>query len=148
MGNRTLYAMLGVVIAAMLLLFAINYTSKQASVEVWKGEPLLDKTQVKGMSLERDGKNFTLNIKQQTEALDYLSGLIPLEKGEVQVKTQDFGFSKLIIYRFNGADITLIPVAMKGSNIVFDIPRASTNSYMIETSNGKLAKVLSEAAKP
>lgn len=140
MDNRLLIALTLVVVACIAILFGLNMGN------IVKNAPparYIEQSQVKGIAVERSGKIYTLNFQQQTRAVDYLNQSLPVGK-EIRITQKDVGFSKLIIYRFEGGDLNLIPVGLNGYDIVFLAPEWNPDGYIEDISVGSFQELLSE----
>lgn len=148
MNNVTSISILTVALAAILLLGGLNYLSK-GSIEPTQPNAnslALGKGEIKGVSIEKDGKTFTLNEKQQAAFLDFLNKMRPVDKKDYTPQN-NFNFTKLTIYRFDKPDVNLLPIAIESKNIVFNIPILSSGSYMLDLSGGEFYDLIQKATQ-
>lgn len=94
------------------------------------------------MAVEKEGKIYNLNMKQQAEALAFLDRAEPVDKKDYPNKDPKIGFNRIIVYRFNLPDIIITPITHENKNLVFEIPQLSTNSYMMEFSGGEFTNLI------
>jgi hypothetical protein len=144
-NNLTL---LTLALAAVFILFGINYISTLSQGNTTKpsaiGNLAINPAEVKGMAIEKGGKVFTLNKEQQTRALSFINNMAPVDKKDYPTKGS-FEFSRIIIYRFNGENIELAPVALTGGDLVFDVPALNSDSYFLSLSAGELTDLIRKA---
>ena len=141
--------LLTVALAAILVLFGVNLITRMSptSSDGANANSLtLDRADVKGMAIEKEGKVFTLNQRQTESAVSFINRMSPVDKNDYS-KKGDFDFTKLMIYRFNKPDITLVPIALERGNIVFDVPILSSSSYMLERSGGEFSSLIQKATE-
>jgi len=147
MSKNTIYALVALVIIAILTLFGLNFFSSyepQApdSTKTNSKELRINKNQVKGIAVEKEGKIYNLNMKQQTEALTFLDRAEPVDKKDYPNKDPKIGFNRIIVYRFNLPDIMITPITYENKNLVFEVPLLSANSYMMEVSGGEFTNLI------
>ena len=145
MSNHTLFWMTGVLILCMLVLFLLNSIPL-----IWpqKSEKYLKFNDVRGMAVEHKQKLYTLNFKQQNEFVGYFNASLPLEKGKVGDTKPKLEVSKIIIYRFDQPDITIVPMEYLKNNLIFSSPDWSSEGLMSDTSDGALKNLLSQTYDP
>lgn len=157
MSNNTIYALVALVILAILILFGVNFlttltapapASENTSTTSSSKELRINKNQVKGIAVEKEGKIYNLSMKQQTEALTFLDRSEPVDKKDYPEKDPKIGFNRIIVYRYNLPDITLEPIAFDRKNLVFSVPQLSTNSYMVELSGGEFTNLILKVVQP
>ena len=84
-SNKNL-TLLTLALAAILVLFGINLIShlgnSEPAAKEGSAKSLLsvNNEEVKGLSIERDGKTYTLNLKQQTAAIAFINRMRPVDK--------------------------------------------------------------------
>jgi hypothetical protein len=103
---------------------------------------------VRGMAIIHKGMPYTLNFKQQEFSIDNLNRAVKVKKSDFVSSKDSFLFEKLVIYRFEGEEIEVVPVALNEKNIVFSSPTLSSDSYFLELSGGELYTLLSKAFDP
>lgn len=144
-NNLTL---LSLALAAVFILFGINYistlTEKGTAPSSTIGNLAINPAEVKGMAIEKGGKVYTLNKEQETRALSFINTMAPVAKKDYPTKGS-FEFSRIVIYRFNGENIELAPVALTGKDIVFDVPALNSDSYFLSMSAGELTDLIRKA---
>ena len=151
MSKNTIYALVALVILAILILFGLNLYSSfepqtpETSTNTNSKELRINKNQVKGIAVEKEGKIYNLNMKQQTEALAFLDRAEPVDKKDYPNKDTKIGFNRIIVYRFNLPDIVITPITYENKNLVFEVPQLSANSYMIELSGGEFTSLIQKA---
>lgn len=150
MSKNTIYALVALVVLAILTLFGLNFFSAYDpkaidSASTNSKEIRINKNQVKGIAVEKEGKIYNLNMKQQQEALMFLDRAEPVDKKDYPNKDPKIGFNRIIVYRFNLPDIVLTPIAYDNKNLVFEVPQLSTNSYMMEFSGGEFTALIQKA---
>lgn len=140
MPNSTNMTLLTIALAAILVLFGVNLIThvkpELKETEETAGTLALNRSDIRGMAIDKNDKIFTLNQIQQNEAVTYINRMRPVNKNDYPTKGS-FQFSKLIVYRFNKSDVVLIPIAFHDKNLVFDIPALGSSSYMLDESSGK-----------
>lgn len=148
MNNLTTISILTVALGAVLILGGLNYLSK-GNVEPAQPNSnslALGKGEIKGVSIEKNGKSFTLNEKQQTQFLDFLNKMRPVDKKDYTPQG-NFDFTRISIQRFDKPDVNLLPVAIESKNLVFNIPILSSGSYMLDLSGGELNTLIQKATQ-
>ncbi|MCE2983836.1 MAG: hypothetical protein LW832_09755 [Parachlamydia sp.] len=145
MSNKTLIYLTVIVLAGMLALFVINMQS------FISGQPN-DQTYllfngVQGAAVLHKGSLYTLNFKQQNELIEIINRSVRLTD-QPRNNHADFPIEKIIIYRFkNQAPIEMKPVSVNKRNLIFSAP-ALSKDYLMEISDGRLLKMLSQTYDP
>lgn len=148
MSNQTIYLLVALALIAVLILFGVNLMSKYQGPATTNTPTLnnqqlkIDRTQVKGIAVEKEGKVYNMSMRQQMTALSFLDRAEPVDKKDYPTKNDNMGFNRLIIYRFNQPDITLTPFAYDDKNIVFEAPIIGTGSYILEMSGGEFKNLI------
>lgn len=140
MDNKTLILFSAIVVVCIAILFGLNMGN------IIKSSPparFIEQKDVKGVAVERKDKLYTLSLNQQTRAIDYLNQSLPVGK-EIRISNKDAGFSKLIIYRFEGKDITLTAVGLKDYDIIFQAPEWNPEGYLEDISFGSFHEMILE----
>ena len=106
----------------------------------WGGsnDKYINRKEVRGIDLIRDGKTYTLNLEQETKVVDILNDAIPAGAGYLSTAKVEPDFTKLVIHRFNLSDIEIQPVAYVDENLDFSAPEWYKEGTLTEVSNGKL----------
>lgn len=156
MSNKTLYFLIGLVVFGILLLFSVNLLSHlnislpgsgAVNTSTNSQQLKINKAQVKAIAVEKEGKIYNLNMKQQTDALSFLDRAEPVDKKDYPEKDPNIGFNRIIIYRYNLPDIVLIPIAYERRNLVFETPILGNQSYMMEFSGGEFTNLIQKATE-
>ncbi len=133
------------VIIGILALLMINLAPQHPSTST----PLFASVgNVRGMAVIHKGLPYTLNFKQQEFSIDNLNRAVKVKKSDFVSSKNSFLFDKIVIYRFDGGDIEVIPEALNEKNIVFSSPSLSQDSYFLELSGGELYTLLSKTFDP
>lgn len=149
--NTNNIKLLSLALAAVLVLFGVNFISTLKNGAVDKemasfGNLGLDPKEVKGMSIEKAGKTYTLNQSQQNKALSFINTMVPVDKKDY-VKRGVFDFSRIVVYRIDKTSVMLTPVAFSDQDIVFDVPSLNTSSYFLAKSGGELNSLIQKATE-
>lgn len=121
---------------AAFLLHLLNFYSPLES------EPFFVRAQISGVAIEYKGQLYTLNFEQQNQFLSAINRSLPTTREFLTHSTQKPIFSKLVIYRFQGVPVEILPVAFFEENLVFSIPALKPQDLRVETSEGELHKML------
>lgn len=145
------FNLLMLALGAALLLFGVNYLANFKSIAVNDelasfGNLGLNPAEVRGMSVEKAGKTFTLNKEQQAKALSFINTMVPVDKKDY-TKKEDFDFTRIVVYRFNGPNVSLVPIARADSDIVFDVPMLNSDSYFLAKSGDELNSLIQKATE-
>ena len=138
-----------IALAAVLVLFGVNalvhYYPSDAEPPP-AGTLALVPADIKGMSIESQGRVFTLNQKQQADALSFINRMRPVDKKDYPNRSK-FDFSRLIIYLFDKPEVSLVPITFSEQNLVFDIPSLNSSSYYLEMSGGEFYSLILKATQ-
>ncbi len=96
--------------------------------------------QLQGVSVWHEGREYPLNFDQLGELLAIL------RQGERLMEKMEGGspgIDRITLYRFEGEDLQLQPVAMLDGELLFAIP-ALGSGYLKERSGGRLVTLLEE----
>lgn len=135
-----------ITILMLILLFAVGILLLMKLIPILYGTDIpqeyLQYNSVRGMAIQHEGKNWTLNFSQKNQVISALNQGIPT--AEVNKEQQKgIGFEKLIIYLFNKPDIELIPVGIINNEIVFYANQLTgSNTLLKENSDGTLRKMI------
>lgn len=142
-NKLTVLIFLGVVGVIALLFLQITPTNNPTTT------PQLSTIgDLKGSAIFHKNTPYTLNFDQQQILIEYLNRAAKVKKSDFTIETSTFPYERIVLYRFEGGNIELIPVMLKEKNIVFNIPKISEDSYFLEMSGGQLANVLNGAFDP
>ncbi len=154
MSNQTIYLLVALALIAVLILFGVNLTNKYQTQTPQTNTPTLnnqqlkiDRTQVKGIAVEKEGKVYNMSMRQQMTALTFLDRAEPVDRKDYPTRNPSMGFNRLIIYRFNQPDIVLTPFAFEEKNIVFESPIIGTGSYILEMSGGEFYNLIQKVTE-
>ncbi|MBA3720999.1 MAG: hypothetical protein H0W88_01190 [Parachlamydiaceae bacterium] len=142
MNNRMVGYLTALVILGIIVLFAVNFNA------ILKGQTApqiyLKYNEVKGVGIKYKGKVYTLNFDQQNKVVDYLNLSIPIKNITTGLR-EPSDIENIIIYQFdNKPDLTLTPVTYLNHQLVYSMPEWNSQENLIEQSNGKLQKLISE----
>lgn len=150
MPSATNMTLLTIALAAILVLFGVNLIThikpELKETEETVGTLGLNKAEVKGMAVDKNSKIYTLNQKQQNDALNFINRMRPVDKNDYPTKGT-FEFTKLIVYRFDKPDVNLVPMAFQDQNLVFDVPALGSGSYMLDMSAGAFYDLIKKASQ-
>ncbi|MCB1111836.1 MAG: hypothetical protein H7A37_10265 [Chlamydiales bacterium] len=142
MSNTTIYILTAVVIVAIFLLFGL-----QLKPLVMQGtHEYVALNDVRGMAVKYEGKLYTLNLKQQAEAIDLLNNVQPVQGRAFTAQQRNaVDIQEIIIYRFAPKpDISISPIAYVDDSLVFSAPLWQQMQYLMEQSHGTLKALLSK----
>ena len=71
--------------------------------------------------------------------------VVKIPVGQKPPETEDFGFDRVIIYRFDEPDIIITPLAFVQGNLIFSTPDWNKGKPLQEISEGKIRKTLLKA---
>lgn len=145
MSNRILFWMTGVFVLCILILLFLN-----VAPHMWitPAEKYLKFNDVRGMAVEHKNKLFTLNFEQQNEVIGYLNKSIPVANTIVTDKKPKLEISKIVVYRFDLPDLTIVPIEYVSHNLIFSSPDWNQDGLMKDVSVGGLQNVLSQTYDP
>lgn len=103
---------------------------------------------LKGSAVFHKNLPFTLNFEQQKVLVEFLNRAAKVKKSDFPELSKEFAYDKIVLYRFDGGNLELFPVAIREKNIAFNIPKLSEDSYFLEMSGGQLSNVLNGAFDP
>lgn len=147
--NTSNLTLLSLALGAILILFAVNiatHLTPDSAVAPLVGNLAIEKGDIRGMSIESKGKMFTLNEKQQEDALSFINRMRPVEKKDFPNKSR-FDFLRIIIYRFDKPEISLLPITFSEQNLVFDVPALNNSAYYLEMSAGEFYSLILKATQ-
>jgi hypothetical protein len=160
-GARLTYLMTFAVLAGFAIILIMNAAAFLGVVP----SGYLSPNDVRGIAVEHDQKLYTLNFEQQKDLIDIINRFIPVghelvEKRKVEVEHPP-EVKKIIIYRFHGPDLELVPVAFVSKStsvisnvdestisIVFSVPEWNKNGLLEESTGDDLTKFLSSTYGP
>jgi hypothetical protein len=122
----------------MMLLFALNiipYLTQNSLSTYIRQDAVL------GMAIQHDGLLYTLNFDQQKEVIDILNRALPVDKYRSEPSDRPLDFEKIVIYRFDGSQIDIKPLAWVRDNLVFSAPDWSIPPLK-EVSKARLFEIL------
>lgn len=143
MSNRTLLFMTVAVLAGVALLLLLNLTKLFQTVE--SGQ-YISRMEIKGATLIRNQKNYTLNYEEQTELVSYINRALLVKKDEIAQQGTPADFDKIILHRFSLPDLTIVPVKMIGNELVFTESTINPNGWFKDTTHGELKTLINKAS--
>lgn len=149
------------VIIAVVIGFAIIILLNVVNLMGISHAKYIAPSEVRGMAVEHDHVQYTLNFEQQNALVDIFNRSIPVSREEVQPRmkplAKTFGVQKIVIYRFNAPDIEITPMgyvskiySKEGSehveqmNIVYSAPIWNPNGLMEEATQDQMQELLSK----
>lgn len=139
MNNTSLIIMTSCALIAIGALLTLNLAPKIASqVSITAIPPLQAKT---AMVYEK-GIPYTLNYDQLRILTNTIQKAESVDKKDYPEVKGPFNFEKIVITRFNGPDLEIIPIQYKETNLVFSVPALDKDTYYIELSGGALQSML------
>lgn len=146
MSNRATGVMLFLVFIAFGLLVMINTPG------IFRGatkDQILTRSSVLGMATLHEGKLYTLNFEQQNQVLDILNRSLKIDSDRyLSGKHPKFGYDKLIIYLFDGKEISITPIAFENQQLIFQSPALNSKGLLRETGPGELNPLLTKTFPP
>lgn len=142
MNNRTVLFMTLAVLAGMAILFAINLQGILGGKA--PSQPYLQYNDVRGIAVKHDGKLYTLNFDQQKQLIEMLNQSDKVERlGEGS--REAVNFEEIIIYRFESKpDWVVTPITYINNNLFYSMPEWNSKGYLMDVSEGKLKKLISQ----
>lgn len=146
MSNRLLISMTLLVLLGMAILLGLNLTA------IFSGNrpsnAYLDPNKVRGIAVRHNQLLYTLNFSQQNEVINFINRSNPIAE-IIPGKRQNPNVDKIIIYQFGGAeDLIITPIAYVNNNLIYSTPQWNPNGYLMDVSEGKLQKLLSQTYDP
>lgn len=142
MSNKMLFAMIGLVCAAILVTFMMNINHVR---ENKAAEHFISFDHIRGMAVKQNGKQWTLNLKQQIRVAEILNDSKPAEKRMLAKGSNVGDLEEIIIYRFPPqTDVVITPLLYFKHNLVFSAPEWLKEGYLVENSAGKLEELLKQ----
>lgn len=145
MSNRTLFLMTGLVIFCIIVLLVLNAAPFLMTNKV---ETYIKFNDVRGMAVEHKDKLYTLNFKQQTEVIEAFNKSIPIKSSELADKNPKLEIAKIIIYRFDGPDLTIVPIEYSKNNLIFSCKDWNPDGFLKDVTNGNLKNILAQTYDP
>lgn len=145
MSNRALFWMTGLVILCIIVLLLINFAP---AIWTLNAEKYLKFNDVRGMAVEHNQKLYTLNFDQQTKLIGYFNQSIPVKNTIIANAKPKLEISKIIVYRFDLPDLTIIPIDYMDNNLVYSAPDWNPGGLMKDTSLGAVKNILSQSFDP
>ncbi len=140
MSQRTLFYLIVLVLAGMATILFINVNSLFSAAHQ---ERYVAYNDVKGMDIQRGQLLYTLNFDQQNQIITEINRSIPV--GAPGAKPdQALNFSKLIIYRFKGSNLVLIPIRYENDELIYRIPQLKAEGFFKDISQGGLKRLIAE----
>jgi hypothetical protein len=145
MQNNTLTGLIFLGVLGVIALLFINIAPTNNATTSPQLSSIGD---VKGSALYHKNLPYTLNFEQQKVLIEFLNRAAKVKKTDFTFQPKEFSFDSIVLYRFDGSNLEIIPVAVKEKNIIFNIPKLSEDSYFLEMSGGQLSNVLNGAFDP
>lgn len=145
MNNSTLT---GLIIAGIIGIFALIMINLAPQIPINANPELTPQGNVRGVALFHRGTPFTLNFDQQKLALDFLNRSVKVKRSDYTADKSALAFDKLVIYRFDGGDLEIVPFTIKDRNIAFTTPGLAQDQLLLETSGGELNSLLNQTYDP
>jgi hypothetical protein len=139
---KTPALLITLVIAAMAILVILNFIP-------FLFEPAQEKfislNNIRGMAVEYQGEQYTLNFEQQKRVAVILnrSTKIGLE-GYLTGEEVSFDYSLLTIFPFQGKVIRITPVGFANQQLIFQSKELNPEGLLRETGPGEMHPLLSE----
>lgn len=141
MSNNTLYYLLGLALVAMAALLAIRLSPSSGTFQPQK---YIERGDVRGSAVVKQGYPYTLNFDQQTAMLEDFNQAIPVGEKPFKINP-NMPYSKIVIYRFNANPIEITPIDFDGKDLIFSAPEWNKEGYMRDISEGALNRLLNKA---
>ena len=146
MNNRMLIFMVSMVLVAIGLMLGLNILTifQEAAPSKY-----LSPNEVRGMATEHNKLLYTLNFEQQNRAVILLNRAIRVGyQAYTEHDGVTFDFDKLVVYRFNEPEITIIPISVIKGQMVFSCPEWNPDGLLRETGPGELKDHLDQTYDP
>ncbi len=142
MSNRTLSYLIALGTFSLIILFVLNTV-----VVNWA--PGQDKyfspNNVKGIDVYARGKPYPLNFEQQNQIVLAINNTVPIGlEGHFESEDVPFDYEKLLIHRFKGISIELIPVGMIEQHLLLKAPLLNPKGFIRETGAGNLYGLINQ----
>ena len=142
MSNRYLIYLTMLGLLSILVLFGININA------ISSGKPpqgkYLKYNQVRGIAVRHNQTLYTLNFQQQNALIDLLNEsfkVASIKEGPRQNPNVD----RIVVYQFdNKPDLIITPITYIEDDLIFSVPEWNENGYLLDISEGRLKKLLSE----
>lgn len=139
MNNSTIIGLSALAIMAVLALFVINLTPALSKGEASQTIPAGD---FKAIDVYHHGAPYPLNFQQQQIAIDAISRAVEVKKSDYPAPKGPFTFEKIVITRYKGPSVELIPIQYDERNLVFSLNGVNDKVYFIELSGGIFRRML------
>jgi hypothetical protein len=136
-----------IAVICLIGLIALNYATKLIPSSSTKPS-YINRNDVLGMAVEYKQLPYTLNFKEQNAVINFLNESQPHEKSLYEPDPTAFPFTRLIIYRFNGPEIQIIPIALPHQDLVFAASAWDRDRYFHDVSKGELFHLLNTTYDP
>jgi hypothetical protein len=143
-SNSLIFLTLLVVICSLVILgLNLSYIFTAS-----KNEKYLGFNDVRGMAIVHRNLPYTLNFEQQNLMVEHLNQSLLINKNPPVANPSQLNFSELIIYRFNAADIHLIPIGYEDENLIYTVPEWSGHGFFQDISAGNMKSLIEETYDP
>lgn len=140
-GRGLTYMIFGVILAFAILLLLNFATFLNRAPQ----EQFLSRNNVRGSGVMHNKQIYTLNFAQQNALIDYINHSEAMNRKPISTDIPDLKIEKIIVYLFNGSDIEISFVGQVGKNLLLSSPTLSPSGYLIDTSDGAFAEMLSKS---
>lgn len=138
MKTSTLIVMTILVVLGVATLMMINY-SPSFNIES-NGIPPVE---IKTMTIVHHGEPVILSLEQLKVAKNAFANALKVKKSDYE--KEPLNFDKIIIAKYSGPDLEIIPVRYVGKDLIFEVPSVSTDTYFLEHTDGNLQKMINHS---
>lgn len=140
MSNKTLSILLVLSIALMGVLFIFNLSVGSGAKSPDK---YLSLNGVEGIVIEHNGKEYTLNFRQQNALITYINRAVSISKAEEgSIRKVNFPYGVVTVFRFGKPAVKITPVGFINQQIILDAPEFNPNGLIRETGPGEIHPLL------
>lgn len=139
MKNSTIIGLTALAVLSVFTLFVINLTPTLTQQESYQ---TLAPSSIKSIDVVRKGVLYPLNFQQFSIAVDAISNAVEVKKSDYPSVKGPFSFEKLVITRYKGGNVDLVPIEYDEYNLVFSLNAINNNVYFLETSGGAFKRML------
>ena len=144
MSNRILSLMIGLVVVLAGVLLMMNIFNIQTEP---LSEHFLKADNVKAVEVVSKGTPHPLTFDQQNRFVEVINLAVPTGmENDLKVVKGPFDYEKIVIYQFEGPEITATPYGLVNTQLLMTIPEWNPDGLIRETGPGELNKLFSDIA--
>lgn len=145
MSNQTNWYMTAIAIVCVGLILLQNLIHVFSPSQ--SGQ-FLGRSDVRGIAVEHQGLNYTLNFEQQNEFIDSINKALPVGEGALSHRNPPINFTKITVYRFNQPDLNFLPIEINNESLTFSVTGLTTPKLLMDVTAGRLSNLIASTYDP